>query len=84
MRRAGQDQILLLRFSATTLARRALCSFSLSAPLHPGVVPAPFSDSVLAALAVEPVGDEITFATAEHATDGTPPRARLQIFGWAV
>ena len=29
-------------------------------------------------------GDEITFATAEHATDGTPSRARLQIFGWAV
>jgi len=29
-------------------------------------------------------GDEITFATVLHATGGTPPRARLQLYGWAV
>jgi hypothetical protein len=29
-------------------------------------------------------GDEITLATALHATGGTPPRARLQMFGWTV
>jgi len=29
-------------------------------------------------------GDQITFATVEHADGGVPPRARLQLFGWAV